>query len=72
MYFSAAVVLYGIVCISLAYVASHLDAILQAALSIFGIFGGPLVGLFTLGIIFPFANAIVCKELEKNIFKQLF
>lgn len=32
---------------------------IQAAVSIFGVIGGPLLGLFTLGILCPFANSKV-------------
>ncbi|XP_029707416.1 sodium-coupled monocarboxylate transporter 1 isoform X1 [Takifugu rubripes] len=49
--------LYGVLCIGMAGLASLLGGILQAAISIFGIIGGPLLGLFTLGIICPFANS---------------
>ncbi|KAM6321178.1 sodium-coupled monocarboxylate transporter 1-like [Aegotheles albertisi] len=49
---------YGGVCIVMAALASLLGAMLQAALSIFGIIGGPLLGLFSLGILCSFANGI--------------
>uniref|UniRef100_A0A0B7APP5 Sodium-coupled monocarboxylate transporter 1 n=1 Tax=Arion vulgaris TaxID=1028688 RepID=A0A0B7APP5_9EUPU len=48
--------IFGIVCLGLTYVASKLGNILQAALSLFGMIGGPLLGLFSLGMIFPWAN----------------
>ncbi|KFW75913.1 Sodium-coupled monocarboxylate transporter 1, partial [Phalacrocorax carbo] len=49
---------YGGVCIAMAALASLLGALLQAALSIFGMVGGPLLGLFSLGILCSFANGI--------------
>ena len=42
---------YGIVCISLTFLAEYLGSgVLQASLTIFGVVGGPLFGLFTLGM----------------------
>ncbi|XP_071129767.1 sodium-coupled monocarboxylate transporter 2-like [Mytilus edulis] len=49
-------VMFGIICLSLTYVASLLGGILQAALAIFGMLGAPMLGLFTLGMLFPWAN----------------
>ncbi|XP_006871165.1 PREDICTED: sodium-coupled monocarboxylate transporter 1 [Chrysochloris asiatica] len=51
-------VLYGALCIGMAALASLMGALLQAALSIFGMVGGPLLGLFSLGILIPFANSV--------------
>ncbi|XP_005400529.1 PREDICTED: sodium-dependent multivitamin transporter isoform X1 [Chinchilla lanigera] len=47
---------YGLLCLGMAYVSSQVGPLLQAALSIFGMVGGPLLGLFCLGIFFPCAN----------------
>ncbi|XP_027278088.1 sodium-coupled monocarboxylate transporter 2 [Cricetulus griseus] len=48
--------LFGILCTSMAVVASFMGSVVQAALSILGMCGGPMLGLFTLGIVFPFVN----------------
>ncbi|NXU49562.1 SC5AC protein, partial [Turnix velox] len=49
-------ILYGILCTSMAAAASLLGGVVQASLSIHGMCGGPMLGLFTLGIVFPCAN----------------
>uniref|UniRef100_W5NDJ7 Solute carrier family 5 member 8 n=1 Tax=Lepisosteus oculatus TaxID=7918 RepID=W5NDJ7_LEPOC len=50
-------VLYGALCIGMAGLASLMEGLLQAAISVFGMIGGPLLGLFALGIFFPCANS---------------
>lgn len=50
-------VVYGLICFGLVFVAEQLGGVLQAALSIFGMVGGPLLGVFTLGMFFPWANS---------------
>ncbi|KAL7858255.1 hypothetical protein AOLI_G00183570 [Acnodon oligacanthus] len=50
-------VVFGVACTSMAVAASSMGAIVQAALSIHGMCGGPMLGLFSLGILFPFINS---------------
>uniref|UniRef100_A0A8C8G1S3 Solute carrier family 5 member 6 n=1 Tax=Oncorhynchus tshawytscha TaxID=74940 RepID=A0A8C8G1S3_ONCTS len=49
---------YGLMCLAMAYL-THLmsDSVLQAAFKIFGMVGGPLLGIFCLGMFFPWANS---------------
>lgn len=50
---------YGVVCIILALVCKFLDkTVVRLCTSVFGAVGGPLLGLFTLGIMFPKVNSI--------------
>ena len=51
--------LYGFLCLGIAFAAESLGGILQASLTIFGVVGGPLLGLFTLGMFVPSANQTV-------------
>ncbi|XP_074065952.1 sodium-dependent multivitamin transporter [Macrotis lagotis] len=50
-------VIYGLICLGMAYLSSLMGPVLQAAISIFGMVGGPLLGLFCLGFFFPCANS---------------
>ncbi|XP_059469784.1 putative sodium-dependent multivitamin transporter [Neocloeon triangulifer] len=52
------VLLYGSLCIGMAFVAQNLGGVLQASLTIFGVVGGPLFGTFTLGMFFWISNQV--------------
>lgn len=47
---------YGLICLAVAFLSHLLGGILQASLSIFGMVGGPLLAIFTLGMFCPCAN----------------
>ncbi|XP_041833986.1 sodium-coupled monocarboxylate transporter 1 [Melanotaenia boesemani] len=51
-------VFYGALCIGMAGVASAMGSVLQAALSIFGMISGPLLGLYLLGMFFRTTNSV--------------
>ena len=42
---------FGLICLLVAFMAEQMTGILTASLTIFGVVGGPLLGLFTLGMI---------------------
>ena len=48
---------YGCLCICLTYLADKMAGLLQASLTVFGVVGGPLLMLFTVGMCFRFTNS---------------
>lgn len=50
-------VLFGVLSFALVFVVEQLGSVLQVALSFNGMVGGVTLGLFTLGMFFPWANA---------------
>ncbi|KAG1701238.1 Sodium-coupled monocarboxylate transporter 1 [Nymphon striatum] len=48
---------YGALCIGFVSIVEKLGSILTVTATFFGIIGGPLAGIFTLGIFFPWANS---------------
>ena len=47
---------YGVICIGVAFLSQNLGGVLQASLTIFGVVGGPLLAIFTLGMFTKVAN----------------
>ena len=61
--FVCTAVVFGLVTIGLAYLAGMLGkTVLQIAISVFGMVGGPLLSLFLEGLFLPCVNAWVSSE----------
>ena len=50
--------IFGILSFGLVFMVKYLPGVLQAAIAIFGIVGGPILGAFSLGMFVPFTNSI--------------
>lgn len=50
------VIVVGLICLGLVFVVERLGSIFSLAIALSGVTAGPLLGLFTLGMIFPKAN----------------
>lgn len=49
-------IFYGFICLGVAFLSQNLGGVLQASLTIFGVVGGPLLAVFTLGMFTKVAN----------------
>lgn len=49
-------IFYGFICLGVAFLSQNLGGVLQASLTIFGVIGGPLLAIFTLGMFTKIAN----------------
>jgi len=49
---------FGVISYGVLFLVKYLPGVLEAALGIFGIVGGPILGAFTLGMFFPYANEL--------------
>ena len=53
------VAMIGLVCVALVFLVEHMGTLVQAGKSLSGITAGSLLGVFSLGMFFPWANANV-------------
>lgn len=66
------VLAYGTICLLLAYLAQYFDSILQTSITILGVIGGPVLAVFTLGVLIPYVNQKVFHLYYKRISSKTF
>lgn len=55
----AIVVVFGLICVGLVFVVEKLGSVLQLSMSLGAIANGPLLGIFTIGVLIPWINGTV-------------
>jgi hypothetical protein len=53
------VMIIGLVCVAMVFIVEHMGTLVQAGKSLAGITAGPLLGVFSMGMFFPWANSNV-------------
>lgn len=53
------VVIFGAICVALVFVVEKMGAVLMLSMSLGSIAQGPLLGIFTCGVLFPWVNGTV-------------
>ena len=53
------VVIFGAICVALVFVVEHMGAVLTLSMSLGSVAQGPLFGIFTSGILFPWVTGTV-------------
>lgn len=54
-----AVAIFGAICVALVFVVEHLGSVLQLSASLGSISNGPLLGIFTIGVLLPWIGGTV-------------
>lgn len=67
------VIVMGIICLTLVVVVQKLGTVLQLTMSLEAITNGPLLGIFTIGILLPWINATVTNRFkQRNVVYVIF
>lgn len=58
------VIIFGAICVSLVFVVEKLGTVLQLTITLSSVANGPLLGIFTAGVMVPWIEGKVCSQLE--------
>lgn len=63
----AVVAIFGVICVALVFVVEHLGSVLQLSMSLGTISNGPLLGIFTIGVLLPWVHGTVSRMGTGNL-----
>lgn len=61
------VFIFGAICVGLVFVVEKLGAVLQLSMSLGAVSQGPLLGIFTMGVLIPWIHGTVSNKSMQNI-----